>query len=33
VQAQAVILDQELETAAPLVGQVLKAELFWEGRG
>jgi len=33
VQAQAVILDQELETATPLVGQVLKAELFWEGRG
>ncbi len=33
VQAQAVILDQELDTAAPLVGQVLKAELFWEGRG
>ena len=33
VQAQAVILDQELETAAPLVGQVLKAELFWEGQG
>ena len=33
VQAQAVILDQELETATPLVGQVLKAELFWEGGG
>jgi len=33
VCVQAVILDQEIETSEPLVGQVLRAELFWEGVG
>lgn len=33
VRAQGVILDQEPETADLIVGQVLKAELFWDGLG
>ena len=33
VEAQAVILEEEPGTSTPLVGQVIRAELFWQGRG
>ena len=33
VQAQAVLLDEDLGAVAPLVGQVIRAELFWQGQG
>ena len=33
VKAQAVILDEEPGAGTPLVGRVIRAELFWQGRG
>ena len=34
VEAQAVVLDEEPGAAGtPLVGRVIRAELFWQGRG
>jgi hypothetical protein len=33
VCAQAVIVDDEVEARLPVTGQVLRAEVIWEGRG
>jgi hypothetical protein len=33
VEVQAVVLDEEPEASVPLIGQVIRAELFWQGRG
>lgn len=33
VCAQAIILDEEIEARLPVAGQVMRAEVIWEGRG